>query len=325
MAKLNFKGARILCSGATGSFGHALFETLKDSGAVLVCYSRDELKQSEMATEFKGFPVEFIVGDIRDRGKVFSSLKNVDYVFHAASLKQVPTGENFPEETIKTNILGTQNIVEGAEYNGVKRLVLLSTDKSAFPVGCYGASKLIAEKIVMAHKGDTINVCLRYGNVLGSRGSIVPLWLKQIRENQPLTITEKTMTRFVITLGEAVSLSLRAAESNPNDLIVMRPPATSIKNLYKSLELYYGKEFPKKILGVRLGEKLHETLLTAEENSRGKTEKQGNVTYVRVPANVDRNYFDQGHNLGAKDFTSLDAEQLNPEQVLAKLKEAKIL
>lgn len=325
---VNFKNKIILVTGGTGSFGTQFIIQLKDSGAKkIVVYSRDELKQFDMSVKFKGWSIEldFIVGDIRDRDKIFSSMKGVDYVVHAAALKQVPTGENFPSEVIQTNIVGTRNVVEAAAYCGVERLVSLSTDKAAYPLSCYGATKLISERIVMSQKSDTVNVCLRYGNVLGSRGSVIPLWKNQIENHKPITVTSPLMTRFILSLSQAVQLAIKCFDANDGDLFVMKPPATSIKTLVSAFEIKYGV-LSQTVIGIRPGEKMHETLLTSDEVARGIEEQDGDIMYVRVPKNRNQNYFDKGdRDYEPKDFTSLDAKQLNAEQVLNKLKEAKLL
>jgi len=324
---MNLKGTRVLCTGGTGSFGRAIIDRLKDVGCKIVVYSRDECKQHEMWTRHKDWPVEYIVGDVRDSRKLRHSFQGVDYIFHAAALKHVPTGEIFPEEVVATNIIGTKNVVEAAEYCGVKKVVVLSTDKAAYPISAYGGSKFLAEKIVMAHKGDTENVCLRYGNVLGSRGSVIPLFLEQISREEPITVTAFEMTRFILTLQQAVQLSLKCLrDGNNGDLFVMKPPACSIKTIVSALEFNFGRKLSQTVIGVRPGEKFHETLLIADEVYRGREEIDGEITYVRVPANTNKDFFAKGvYRNEPKDYTSLDAEQLNPEQVLAKLKEAKLL
>ncbi len=327
MAKLDLKNKRIFISGATGSYGTYLINYLKDTGVIFVGFSRDESKQHDLWAQHRDWPVEWIIGDIRDRAKLFESMKDVDYVAHAAALKHVPTGEIFPEEVIKTNIEGTKNIIEAAEYNGVKKTVTLSSDKAAYPLNAYGASKLLGEKIVMAHRGDTTNVCLRYGNVLGSRGSVIPLWLEQVKNKQPITVTHYGMTRFVITLEQAVLLSLKCLSDGRNgDLFVMKPQACSIRTLANALDLNFGCKLKRKVIGVRPGEKFHECLVTSDEVRRGLEEREDGIIYIRVPVNMNMNFFDSGEKYNeSKDFTSLDAEQLNSEQVLAKLKEAKLL
>ncbi|MDD1779129.1 MAG: polysaccharide biosynthesis protein, partial [Candidatus Helarchaeota archaeon] len=237
---------KILITGGTGSFGNALIDNLKETDNHFIIYSRDEKKQYDMAISRGNKNISYIIGDIRDKGKLIQSMKNVDYVFHAAALKHVPTGENFPEEVIYTNILGTKNVIEVAEYCGVEKVVALSTDKAVQPINAYGMSKALAEKIIAAHKGQTEVVCLRYGNVLGSRGSVVPLFLELIRQNKPITITNPKMTRFLLTLNEAVRLALKCLkDGNNGDLFVIKSPACSIKTLVEALEVHYGKQFVK--------------------------------------------------------------------------------
>jgi UDP-glucose 4-epimerase len=290
-------------------------------------YSRDEAKHHEMFTMRRNQDIRYIVGDIRDREKLFESMKGVDYVFHAAALKHVPTGEMFPEEVVHTNILGTKNVIEAAEYCNVKKVVYLSTDKAAYPVSCYGATKLISERIVMAHKGKTINVCLRYGNVLGSRGSVVPLFLEQIKRKEILTITEPTMTRFILDLNQAVILAMKAlSDGNNGDLFVMKPPACTVQTLVDALSLHFGRKLPQKIIGIRDGEKIHETLLTSNEVYRSIEEKEDDITYARISQKHTKDYFFEGDNyIEPSPYSSDSAEQYDAKQVLAKLREANLL
>jgi len=328
---MNIKGitkySKIMVVGGTGSYGNALVDYLQETGAKLVIYSRDESKQHDMFVARRNQNIEYIVGDIRDREKIFESMKGIDYVFTAAALKHVPTGENFPEEVIKTNILGTKNVVDAAEYCGVKKLVFLSTDKAAMPTNCYGMSKAIAEKVIMAHKGDTINVCLRYGNVLGSRGSVVPLFLNYVKEGKPLTITNSHMTRFVLSLEEAVRLSIKClTDGNNGDLFIMRPPSCTVGTIVEALELNFGRELPKTVIGIRAGEKVDEILLTGDEVYRSIEEKEGNISYARIPLKRTDDYFFKGEDYTEPPpYSSGNSQQLNAEQVLNKLKEAKLL
>jgi UDP-glucose 4-epimerase len=292
-----------------------------------IVYSRDETKQHEMYTTRRNRNIRYIVGDIRDRDKILHSMVGVDYVFSAAALKHVPTGENFPEEVIQTNILGTKNVIEAAEQCGVKKVIVLSTDKAAYPISAYGASKFMAEKVVAAHRGETDMVCLRYGNVLGSRGSVVPLFLGLIHRGEPLTITNAGMTRFILTLEEAVRLSLKCLyDGNNGDLFVMKPPACTVSDLVTALELHFGRKLPHKIIGIRPGEKMHETLLTGDEVHRSKMEVDGGITYARIPIQRPQDYYFTGEKYAEPDdYTSKNARRFTPEQVLAKLHEAKLL
>ncbi len=317
----------IMVTGGTGSFGSALIDYLQGSNAKFIVYSRDESKQYDMYVERRDKNISYVIGDVRDKEKLIHSMRGVDYVFHAAALKHVPTGEKFPEEVIKTNILGTENVIEAAEYCGVKRVIVLSTDKAAYPIGAYGMSKALAEKIVSAHKGNTVNVCLRYGNVLGSRGSIIPLFLGMIRRDEPITITNPNMTRFILTLEEAVKIALKCLyDGKTGELFIMTPPACKIKTIVEALELHFGIELAKTIIGIRPGEKMHEVLLTGAEVYRAKAEVENNITYTRIVMQQSLDYYFGGEDyIEPEPFSSLNAEQYNAEQVLSKLKEAKLL
>ncbi|KKN79320.1 hypothetical protein LCGC14_0341020 [marine sediment metagenome] len=317
----------VLVTGGTGSFGSALIDYLQGSGAKFIVYSRDEAKQYDMYIKRKDDNISYIIGDVRDEGKLRYSMQDVDYVFHSAALKQVPTGERFPEEVIKTNILGTKNVIDVAEYCGVKKVIVLSSDKAAYPISAYGMSKALAEKIVTAHKGKTVNVCLRYGNVLGSRGSVVPLFLGFIKRNEPITITNANMTRFILTLEEAVKLALKCLhDGKDSEIFIMKPPACKIKTLVEALELHYGRELKKTVIGIRPGEKMDEVLLTGTEVHGSIIEHDGEITYARIITQVSPDYFVCGEDYTEPEpFSSKNAEQYNAKQVLNKLKEAKLL
>jgi len=319
--------ARIFVTGGTGSFGCALIDHLHDSGAEFIVYSRDELKQHDMYVSRQDKSISYIIGDVRDKDKLIQAMRGVDYVVHAAALKQVPTGEKWPEEVIKTNILGTKNVVDAAEYCGVKRLVDLSTDKAAYPIGAYGMSKALAEKVALAHTGRTTITCLRYGNVLGSRGSVVPLFLDQIAQGKPITITNPNMTRFILTLGEAVKLSLRCLlDGRDGELFIMRPPACKVETIADALELHFRRRLERRIIGIRPGEKMHEVLLTGAEVYRAVDEVVDWITYSRIPPQRDLDYYFSGEDyVEPEPFSSDRAMQLDARQVLDKLKEAKLL
>ena len=321
------KGMSILVTGGTGSFGSSLIDFLHGSGAKFLVYSRDESKQFDMYIERRDKNISYIVGDVRDKQKLIYSMQGVDYVFHAAALKHVPTGERFPEEVIQTNIIGTKNVIEAAEYCGVKKVIVLSTDKAAYPIGSYGMSKGLAEKIVSAHVGKTVNVCLRYGNVLGSRGSVVPLFLGFINRGEPITITNSYMTRFILTLEEAVKIAMKCLhDGKSGELFIMKPPACKVETIVEALELHYGKEFEKTIIGIRPGEKMHEVLLTGAEVYRSVIECEGDITYARIATLQPIDYYFCGEDyVEPEDFTSNNTKQYNAEQVLNKLKEAKLL
>jgi len=317
---------KILITGGTGSFGNALINHLQDSGNKFIVYSRDEKKQHDMYVTRQNDNIEYIIGDIRDKQKLIYSMKDVDYVFHAAALKHVPTGENFPEEVINTNIIGTKNVIEAADYCGVEKVVTLSTDKAVYPINAYGMSKALAEKIVSVYKGETQSVCLRYGNVLGSRGSVVPLFINSIKKDLPLTITNPNMTRFLLTLHDAVKLALKCLLDGDNgDLFIIRSPACNIKTLVEALELYCGREFEKKIIGVRPGEKMDETLLTSIEVNKSMIEHEDNITYARIPAiykGLGDFYFSGEEYMQSESFTSANTLQYSAKQVLDKMIEA---
>jgi len=323
----NLNGAKILVTGGTGSFGNALIDYLSESKAEFIVYSRDESKQHDMYIARQDRNISYVIGDVRDKDKLTQAMRGVDYVVHAAALKHVPTGEKWPEEVIKTNVIGTKNVIEAAEYCGVRAVVDLSTDKAAYPIGAYGMSKALAEKLVLAHHGNTVNVCLRYGNVLGSRGSIIPLFLHFVEHDKPITITNPIMTRFVLTLEEAVKLALKCLfEGKGGELFIMRPPACTIKTIVEALELHFGRELEKRIIGIRPGEKMHEVLLTGTEVHRAVDKIEDGITYSRLPTERDLDYFSGGKNyVEPEPFSSDTAEQYNPEQVLTKLYEAKLL
>ncbi|MBU2052458.1 polysaccharide biosynthesis protein [Patescibacteria group bacterium] len=324
---IDLNGSRIFVSGGTGSFGNALIDYLHDSGAEFIVYSRDELKQHEMYIARRDRRISYVIGDVRDKDKLIQAMRGVDYVFSAAALKHIPTGERFPEEAVQTNFHGTENIVHAADVCGVKRLVFLSTDKSAEPRTAYGMTKGLAERIITNYSGTTICTSLRYGNVLGSRGSVLPLFLKQIAEGKPVTITDPNMTRFILTLEEAVKLSLKCLyDGDYGNLFVMKPPACSIRTLVDALKLHFGGKVTEEIIGIRPMEKPHEVLLTGEETHRGTIEKEGTITYVRLQAQRGVDYHFRGSNYAEPlPFTSENAEQLDASQVLDKLKEARLL
>lgn len=325
---IDLAGKKIIILGGSGSFGNAMLDYLKDKKCHAIVFSRDENKQHEMYIARKNENIDYIIGDVRDKARLTYAMKDIDYAFLAQALKHVPTGENFPMETIMTNTVGVNNAIEAAEICGVKKTVLISTDKSVSPSCGYGMTKGLAERIVVAHTGNTINVCLRYGNVLGSRGSVVPLFLGMIERGEPLTITDPNMTRFIVTLNEAVRLAMKCLADGVNgDLFIMKPPACSIKTLVEALELNFGRKLPTRIIGRRVGEKMHEALLSGDELYRAdKPEYVGNTTFVRISAKHTKDFFFEGMNYDEPEpYTSDKADQFNAEQVLAKLKEAKLL
>ena len=328
-----FKDKVLLISGGTGSFGNAVLRRFlrTDIGEIRI-FSRDEKKQDDMRHEYQAkFPdvahkIKFYIGDVRDLNSCKSAMNNVDFVFHAAALKQVPSCEFFPMQAVYTNVIGTDNILTAAVDAKVKAVICLSTDKAAYPINAMGITKAIEEKVAVAksrYSGDTMIACTRYGNVLCSRGSVVPLWISQIKEGNPITITEPKMTRFIMSLDEAIDLVLYAFEhGHSGDIFVQKAPACTIQSQAEAVcELFGGKKEDIKVIGIRHGEKLYETLLTNEECAKAIDE--GN--FYRVPAdNRDLNYdkyFTDGNvqrNV-LTEFNSDNTTRLNVEQVKEKL------
>ena len=329
-----FKGKTLMITGGTGSFGNTVLRRFleTDIGEIRV-FSRDEKKQDDMRHEFQQkYPevadkLKFYIGDVRDLQSVKNAMHGVDYIFHAAALKQVPSCEFFPIEAVKTNVLGTDNVLTAAIEEGVKCVICLSTDKAAYPVNAMGTSKAMMEKVVVA-KSRTVSpektkiCCTRYGNVLCSRGSVVPLWIDQIREGKPITITEPSMTRFVMSLEEAVDLVLFAFENGESgDILVQKAPACTIEVLAQAVKELFAPDTEIKVIGMRHGEKMYETLLTNEECANAID--MGN--FYRVPAdkrglNYDK-YFKDGdiQRVQLSEFDSTNTELMTVEQVKEKL------
>lgn len=283
----------LLITGGTGSFGSAVLNRFLegDQFKEIRIFSRDEKKQEDMRIALNNKKLKFYIGDVRDRGSIERAMKGVDYVFHAAALKQVPSCEFFPIEATKTNVFGTQNVIDAAIANNVEKVICLSTDKAAYPINAMGISKALMEKVAIAasRNSATTTVCLtRYGNVMASRGSVIPLFLKQIKAGQPLTITDPNMTRFLMSLEDAVDLVLFAFKhANSGDLFVNKAPAGTIRDLAQALKELCNADNEIKIIGTRHGEKLYETLCTREEMA--KAEDMGE--FYRIPAdNRDLNY-----------------------------------
>lgn len=328
-----FRDKVLLITGGTGSFGNAVLNRFlrTDIGEIRI-FSRDEKKQDDMRHEYQAkYPdvahkIAFYIGDVRNKSTLKYAMKGVDYVFHAAALKQVPSCEFFPMEAVKTNIIGTDNTLDAAIDAGVKCVICLSTDKAAYPINAMGMTKAVEEKVAVAKSrvsGNTKICCTRYGNVLCSRGSVVPLWISQIKDGNPITITEPKMTRFIMSLDEAVDLVLFAFEHGTNgDILVQKAPACTIQTQAEAVcEIFGGKKEDIKVIGIRHGEKLYETLLTNEECA--KAVDMGN--FYRVPAdnrtlNYDK-YFTEGNaqrNI-LTEFNSDNTTRLDIEQVKAKL------
>ena len=329
-----FAGKTLMITGGTGSFGNAVLNRfLATDIKEIRIFSRDEKKQDDMRHEFQArMPeaagkIKFFIGDVRDVASVKSAMYGVDYIFHAAALKQVPSCEFFPMEAVKTNVIGTDNVLSAAIDAGVKTVVCLSTDKAAYPINAMGTSKAMMEKVIVA-KSRTVDpdrtkiCCTRYGNVMCSRGSVIPLWIEQIKAGNPITITEPTMTRFIMSLDEAVDLVLFAFQNGVSgDILVQKAPACTIETLAKAVTGLFKPDHEIKVIGIRHGEKMYETLLTNEECA--KATDLGN--FYRVPSdkrdlNYDK-YFKKGDTTRniLQEFNSNNTEILNVEQVQQKL------
>ena len=300
------KNKILLITGGTGSFGNAVLNRFlnTDHFSEIRIFSRDEKKQDDLRKRVKNNKVKFYIGDVRDRDSLVPAIKNVDFIFHAAALKQVPSCEFFPLEAVKTNIIGTDNVLTVAQDYEVKKVVVLSTDKAAYPINAMGMSKALMEKVMVAKsrvldKNKTIFCGTRYGNVMASRGSVIPLFIEQIKENKALTLTDPNMTRFMMTLEDAVDLVLYAFENaNQGDLFVQKAPSATVGTLAKALIELYKSESKINIIGTRHGEKLYETLVNKEDMIKAEDLNE----YFRIPAdNRDLNY-DQYFSEGKPDI-----------------------
>lgn len=292
---MKIKNKTLLITGGTGSFGNAVLNRFLSSDIKEIrIFSRDEKKQDDMRHSLQTSKVKFYIGDVRNKRSVDNAMHGVDFIFHAAALKQVPSCEFFPIEAVNTNVLGTQNVLDSAVEHDVKRVIVLSTDKAAYPINAMGISKAMMEKVAIAkarslgNDAKTIICCTRYGNVMASRGSVIPLWIDQIKEGKDITMTDANMTRYMMTLNDAVDLVLYAFEYGGNgDLFVQKAPAATLDVLAKALIDLYQSQTNIRSIGTRHGEKLYETLVTREEMA--KAEDMGN--YFRIPAdNRDLNY-----------------------------------
>jgi UDP-glucose 4-epimerase len=323
-----FNNKTILITGGTGSFGNAILSGfLKLDVKEIRIFSRDEKKQEDMRHLFQNSKIKFYVGDVRDFESINSAMRGVDFVFHAAALKQVPSCEFFPMEATKTNVFGTYNVIMAANENGVKKLICLSTDKAAYPINAMGISKALMEKVAIAESRNikelgTVICVTRYGNVMASRGSVIPLFIQQIKDNKPLTVTDPNMTRFMMSLDEAVDLVLFAFENGEQgDLFVQKSPSSIVADVALAVKTIFKADNEIKVIGSRHGEKLYETLLTREEFV--KAEDLGN--YFRVPAdNRDLNYgkyLDEGDmSLSLNDeYHSHNTIRLTVEETIEKI------
>ncbi len=319
-----FKDRVLMITGGTGSFGNTVLKRfLSTDVSEIRIFSRDEKKQEEMRIALNDSKLKFYIGDVRDYDSTRQAMKGVDYVFHAAALKQVPSCEFYPMEAVRTNVLGTENVMNAATENGVKRLVVLSTDKAVYPINAMGISKAMAEKLMVAkarmqRDGETVFCATRYGNVMASRGSVIPLFVSQLKEGKPLTVTDPKMTRFLMSLDQSVDLVLYAYEhGHQGDIFVQKAPASTVLDLAQALKELFNKQNEIRVIGTRHGEKLYESLISREEMAHAKD--MGG--YYRIPAdNRDLNYakyFSDGEELisHAEDYTSHNTDRLNVEKI----------
>ena len=336
MNKLNFNNKNILIVGGTGSFGNQFLKNIiknKINYNQINILSRDEKKQHDMREKYNSSSIKFYIGDIRDVECTDTATKEIDYVFHAAALKQVPSCEFYPMEATKTNVIGTNNIINSAIKNKVKKVICLSTDKAVYPINAMGISKALMEKVALSKsllKQNSTTVCVtRYGNVIGSRGSVIPLMIDQIKNNKPITITDSNMTRFMMTLDDALDLVFYAFKNGKNgQLFVKKSPSANLMTIVKALLKYYGKSnYPIKKIGIRHGEKLHETLLSSEER---RLSKERDNFFIVNPDLRDLNYskyYKEGvkSNLSIRDYSSFQKKLLNIDQTIRLLKKSKVL
>lgn len=317
-----FKNKTLLITGGTGSFGNAVLDKFLDSSIKEIrIFSRDEKKQDDMRRKYKNNKIKYFIGDVRSKNSIDQAMYGVDYVFHAAALKQVPSCEFYPMEAVKTNIIGTENMLNSAINNNVKKVICLSTDKAVYPINAMGVSKSLMEKVFVAKSrinSETVIVGTRYGNVMASRGSVIPLFYNQIINKKPITITDPNMTRFMMTLENAVDLVLFAFKSgNSGDIFVQKAPSTTIEKLANTMKKIYKSDSEIINIGIRHGEKIHETLLSKEE--RLVSEDLGD--YYRIPAdNRDLNYdkyFTKGMQLDQpEEFNSFNTIRLDEKQLI---------
>ena len=317
-----FKNKTLLITGGTGSFGNAVLNKFIDSNINEIrIFSRDEKKQDDMRRKFQNDKIKYFIGDVRDENSIDQAMKGVDFVFHAAALKQVPSCEFYPMEAVKTNIIGTENMLNSAINNNVEKVICLSTDKAVYPINAMGVSKSLMEKVFVAKSRLSSKIKIigtRYGNVMASRGSVIPLFYNQIKDNKPITITDSNMTRFMMSLNNAVELVLYAFQNgNTGDIFVQKAPSTTIGELAETMKTIYNSNTKIKNIGIRHGEKIHETLLSQEE--RIVSEDLGD--YFRIPAdNRDLNY-DKYFSKGVKapkseEFNSFNTVRLEKQELI---------
>ncbi|HEY8159931.1 MAG TPA: polysaccharide biosynthesis protein [Methylobacter sp.] len=323
-----FKGKVLMITGGTGSFGNTVLKRfLSTEVREIRIFSRDEKKQEEMRIALNDPKLKFYIGDVRDYDSVYQAMKGVDYVFHAAALKQVPSCEFYPMEAVRTNVLGSENVMNAAIARGVSRVVMLSTDKAVYPINAMGISKAMMEKFMVAkarmqNTGETVLCATRYGNVMASRGSVIPLFVSQLKEDKPLTVTDPNMTRFLMSLEDSVDLVLYAFQhGEQGDIFVQKAPASTVADLAQALKELFKKDNSVRVIGTRHGEKLYESLISREEMA--KAQDMGG--YYCIPAdNRDLNYaqyFSEGEEKISQldDYTSHNTVRLNVEQIKALL------
>lgn len=319
-----FNGKVLMITGGTGSFGTTVLKRFLSSDVREIrIFSRDEKKQEEMRIALNDNKLKFYIGDVRDYNSIYQAMKDVDYVFHAAALKQVPSCEFYPLEALRTNVLGSEHVMDAAIARGVSRVVLLSTDKAVYPINAMGISKAMMEKLMLAkartqNAAQTVLCATRYGNVMASRGSVIPLLVSQLKSGKPLTITDPNMTRFLMSLEDSVDLVLYAfTNAQPGDIFVQKAPASTVGDLAQALKRIFNRENPVHVIGTRHGEKLYESLISREEMVRA----EDNGAYYRIPAdNRDLNYaryFSEGEEMISRqdDYTSHNTTRLTVEQI----------
>lgn len=317
-----FKNKKLLITGGTGSFGNAVLKKFINSGiSEIRILSRDEKKQHDMRVAFNNAKIKFFVGDVRDKESIKPAIQGVDYIFHAAALKQVPSCEFFPIEAVKTNVLGTENVLSVAIDNGVKKVICLSTDKAVYPINAMGVSKAMMEKVFVAKSRmtDTTIICgTRYGNVMASRGSVIPHFYNQIKSGNDITVTDPNMTRFMMTLDDAVDLVLFAFENgNPGDIFVQKSDSTTIGQLAKTMKKIYNSSVDITNIGIRHAEKMHETLLSKEERLISEELER----YFRISAdnrdlNYDKYFFKGKENKKLEEYNSFNTKRLSRKELI---------
>jgi UDP-N-acetylglucosamine 4,6-dehydratase len=325
-----FRNKKLLIVGGTGSFGEAMLNRVIKSKIKfneIRIFSRDEKKQDDLRKKLNNKNIKFYIGDVRNKDSIEEATRGVDFIFHAAALKQVPSCEFYPLEAVRTNILGTSNLLDAAELNKVKKVVCLSTDKAVYPINAMGISKSMMEKVIIAKSRTLKNTSLcitRYGNVMGSRGSVIPMLINQILENKPLTITEKKMTRFMMSMDEALDLVIYALKNGKNgQTFIKKSPASNLTTLVNAIKIIFNKKkYPLKIIGIRHGEKMHETLMNKEEKSLSIENRD---YFIINPDNRDLNYdkyfsFGKLTKKNVKDYTSEVTKQLSTKELIKKLK-----